>query len=335
MSLLKEEDEDLGMKIIQLEEKTNKLEGAVAEISKEARAILNDVRVVLTDLENPMNYLKSLGIDEVMLAMAENITENKLKEFMEKRLETLVRTVVEGKLKETVNAIIAEFMEKEAGGIIEGKIRDMKEKGILNVPINVDELKKALDEKLSEAINMDELKGTLKKELEDSIQKDLGQSIGKDKSALESLKGALKQEILTELSQTRFPQEGTEMAHAERISNQNRQRQPVSIVGITACAASLVRIFGRRGAERVVDDNYRLGRINEDTRSSLIRAISIMSAGEVLDMSYEKECNMEDHVLVTYLFDRLGNGGGDVDFLVVANLLGSSSIVKGKSDLKD
>ncbi|MCQ8891948.1 MAG: hypothetical protein NQU41_01040 [Candidatus Methanosuratincola sp.] len=346
MSLLKEEGEDIGMKVIQLEEKTNKLEGAVAEISKETRAVLSDVRVVLTELENPMNYLKGLGIDEVMLTMAENITENKLKEFMEKRLESLVRTVVEGKLKETVNNLIAEFMEKEAGSIIEGKVREMKEKGILKVPIDVEELRKALDSKLSEALEsgaLDSLVGRVKGELLESLKGEMGSKLAKDRQTLDSLKAALKQEILAEMAAqgqcaARAPEE-TQVANAAAQPAQQQQREaqkrPISIVGTTACAAVLVRIFGRRGAERVVDDNYRLGRINEDARSSLMRAISIMCASDPVDVPYERECTVEEHLLVTYMFERLGNGGSDLDFMVLTNLLGNSSPAKGRGGIKD
>lgn len=347
MSLLKEEGEDIGMKVIQLEEKTNKLEGAVAEISKETRAVLNDVRVVLTDLENPMNYLKGLGIDEVMLSMAENITENKLKEFMEKRLEALVRTVVEGKLKETVNNLIVEFMEKEVGSIIEGKVREMKEKGMLKVPIDVEELRNALDNKLSEALesgNFDRLVDRMKEDLFESLKGELGSKLAKDRQTVESLKAALKQEILAELAaqgQTvhqcesdKGPTFGGVVAPPQH-KEKEAQKHPVSAVGTTACAAALVRIFGRRGAERVVDDNYRLGRINEDTRSSLMRSISIMCAGETVDVQYERESTVEDHLLVTYMFERLGNGGRDLDFVVLTNLLGNGANTKGRGGIKD
>ncbi|MEM2002954.1 MAG: hypothetical protein QXT77_09940, partial [Candidatus Methanomethylicaceae archaeon] len=114
--------EDLGMKVLQLEEKTNKLESAFSRISKESAAVLTDIRAVLSELENPMNYLKGLGIDEVMITMAENITEKKLKEFMEKRLEGLVRTVVEGKLKEILESMVIKCIQEQAGSIIEAKI---------------------------------------------------------------------------------------------------------------------------------------------------------------------------------------------------------------------
>ncbi|MDI9644787.1 MAG: hypothetical protein QFX35_06175, partial [Candidatus Verstraetearchaeota archaeon] len=289
------------------------------------------------DLENPMNYLKGLGIDEVMLTMAENITENKLKEFMEKRLETLVRTVVEGKLKETVNALIAEFMEKEAGSIIEGKIREMKEKGILKVPIDVEELRKALDEKLSEAINAEGLKESLKGELEDSLKKEIRSEMAKDTALLESLREELREQAGQFPSPPPNPaplQAQPDSSSQSAIPRQENRRAAgggISIVGITACASTLVRLFGRRGAERVVDDNYRLGRVSEDLRSSLIRAISIMGAGDMPDVPYERECGLEDHVMVTYLFDKLGGGGSDMDFLVLSNLLGESKKGRDRS----
>lgn len=316
MSLLKEEGEDIGMKVIQLEEKTNKLENALAEISNETRAVLNDVRVVLTDLENPMNYLKGLGIDEVMLTMAENITENKLKEFMEKRLEALVRTVVEGKLKETVNALIAKFMEEQVGSIIEGKVREMKEKGILNVPIDVDELKKALDERLSEVVDLDEVKADLSEDLKKSLKKELLSELGE--ALVNTPRPPDRDGELSgpELGATGYPQ-------AKPQPQERGGHFSISIVGVTACASALVKLFGKREAERVVDDNYRLGRIGEDLRSSLIRAMSIMTANDLPEADLKRAVGVDDHVIATYLFEKLSNGGTDMDFVLVTNLLGS------------
>ncbi|MEJ5292635.1 MAG: hypothetical protein WHS82_03475 [Candidatus Methanosuratincola sp.] len=322
MSLLKEEGEDIGMKVIQLEERANKLENAMAEMSQETRAVLNDVRVVLTELENPMNYLKGLGIDEVMLTMAENITENKLKEFMEKRLEALVRTVVEGRLKETVNELIAKFMNEQVGGIIEGKVREMKEKGILNVPINVDELKAALDERLSEAIDLEELGKKIMKVMEEKFSDSIRSKIESD------LKEGLLREVLSEIGR-----EGTSAAPSRNQSREQVKGMPqqpfqaaggVTMVGVTACASALVKMFGRRGAERVVDDNYRLGRISEETRSILIRAMSIIASSESPDAVQEKVAGTEEHMVVTYLFEKLSNGGTDMDFIIAMNLLGGN-----------
>jgi len=103
--------------------------------------------IAQSELDNPMNYLKGLGIDEVMISMAENITEKKLTEFMERKLDDYTKSVVEGKLKESTDQLVKKFVEEQIGGIIEGKIKEMKDKGILKVPINPEELKKAMEEK--------------------------------------------------------------------------------------------------------------------------------------------------------------------------------------------
>ncbi|MEM1856172.1 MAG: hypothetical protein QXG70_04295 [Candidatus Methanomethylicaceae archaeon] len=105
--------EDSNIKLIQIEDRINKLENIISEISKSTSAILSDIKTVLSELENPMNYLKNLGIDEVILTMTENIMEKKLKEFLEKRLETLVKSIVENKLNEIVNPDLLKSMLKE------------------------------------------------------------------------------------------------------------------------------------------------------------------------------------------------------------------------------
>lgn len=334
MSVLDEETEDAGMKLIQLEEKTNKLENAIAEISKETRAVLVDVRTILTDLENPMNYLKGLGIDEVMLSMAENITEKKLKDFMEKRLETLVRTVVEGKLKEMVDGLIAKFINEQVGSIIEGKIRELKEKGILKIPIDVDELKSALNAKLTEAISS----GVIRGELEESVQKSVKaeiEKLAKESSTLqESLKSEFEKMLKNEVTRikeeiSQIDQSQSQSSPVPKAKNEQdrkpgeRNRPEISLVGLTACAGALMQIFGRRGAERAIDDHYRMGSLTEETRSSLLR---IMCTINVRSLPEENEGTVADHMTANFLFEKLANGGSDLDFLMVHNLVNSMAI---------
>jgi archaellum component FlaD/FlaE len=332
MSLINEEQEDAGMKLLQLEEKTNKLENALTEISKETRAVLGDVRTVLTDLENPMNYLKGLGIDEVMLTMAENITEKKLKEFMEKRLESLVRTVVEGQLKEMVDGHIAKFVEEQVGSIIEGKIREMKEKGILKVPIDVDELKRALDSKLAEVMGSDAVKGNFNETIQQSIKSEIEKLTKQNGALQESMRnefeGMLKKEtsrIRDELLDPVNQIQNSAPSVIKKEEERKLAKQPtagVSLVGLTACAGSLMHIFGRRGAERAVDDYYRMGWFSDETKSSLLRIMSIINTKRMPD---DNEVSINDHVIATYLFEKLGNGGNDIDFIAILNLLNTSA----------
>ncbi len=314
MALLKEEGEDLEMKVVTLEERTNKLENAVGEISKEVRTVLSDVRGTITELDNPMNFLKGLGIDEVMLSMAENITESKLKEFMEKRLEALTKTVVEGKLRELVDQLIKKFVDEQIGTIIEGKIKELRERGILNVPIDPDELKKALDEKLSEVIKLEDIKTALREELLGTIKSELE---GRLKAEIE----ALRQDLPEVLSNN----DGTSPAVEQNLKGARPPggiKTVAGIVGLTACAGALMRLSGRKGSERVIDDYYRRGLISDEARSALLRLISIITTKDLPD---EREIGIDDQIMITYLFDKLTDGGSDTDFLIALMLLNRAS----------
>jgi len=325
---VKDVGEDLGMKLLQLEEKANKLEASFLKISKETESVLSDVRTVLTELENPMNYLKGLGIDEVMLTMAENITEKKLKEFMEKRLEGLVRTVVEGKLKEVIEGMITKFVQEQATSLIEAKIREMKENGLLKVPIDVDELKRALDEKLKEVVNSGELKPLVEDVVRESMNAEAKKIIEeKLKENLDILRSALFEDLMKDLS---GPIDQLKKATVPAPnSRNNKARTPdegpsnTSIVGITACASALIQIFGKRGAERAVEEYYRMGWFSDEVKSSLLRALSTLN---YKGFPEERDADMKEHLVVTYLFDKLMKSAPDIDFLITLNLLKSEGV---------
>ncbi|MGC8936335.1 MAG: hypothetical protein ACP5KV_03090 [Candidatus Methanomethylicaceae archaeon] len=314
--------EDIGIKLLQLEEKTNKLEAAISGISKETNSVLSDVRTVLTELENPMNYLKGLGMDEVMLTMAENITEKKLKEFMEKRLESLVRTVVEGKLKESLEAMITKFVQEQSGPIIEAKIKEMREKGLLKVPIDVEDLKRALDER-PDVLTSEQVKLILETHLRDLVREEAKKVLDeKMKESLTSLKSALLDDLMKDLSDPLDQLKRMNLSQNKNISYETPtgDAQTTSIVGITACASALMQIFGRRGAERVVEEYYKMGRLSDDVKSSLLRALSVINSKGLPE---ERETDFKDHLVVTYLFDKLVRNAPDIDFLIALNLMKS------------
>jgi hypothetical protein len=297
--MLNEQDEDIGMKVIKLEKKTSDLEKSINEVSNATRAILTDVRNVLTELDNPMNYLKGLGIDEVMLSMAENITEKKLTEFMEKKLEDYTRNVVEGKLKESTDQIVKSFIDEQMGSIIEGKVKEMKEKGILTIPINPEELKKVMDEKISNIINIDEIKDMIKKDLYPLIDKEM-------KNILKELvsKGYLKQ------SNKDVSQSDERITEDTKIVNEQHK---IGTIGLTACAGALMHMFGRNGAESIVNDYYKRAWIDYELRQSLL---DLMETIQSKDIPNEKEIGVNEHAIAAYLFDKL-KSGSDLDFVVI------------------
>jgi len=325
---LKEVGEDLGMKLLQLEEKTNRLEASVSKISKETASVLTDIRSVLSELENPMNYLKGLGIDEVMLTMAENITEKKLKEFMEKRLEGLVRTVVEGRLKEILESMIMKYVQEQSGPLIEAKVKEMKEKGILKVPIDVDELRKALDEKLNETIGSGELtphfekivKDLLERDVQNIIETRLKENVDSLKSVMleEVMKGLADQKLIDQISKAKIKASTQKDGATDRADAQ----LGTSIVGIAACASALMHIFGRRGAERTIEEYYRMGWFSDDLKSSLLRALSVINSKDIPDV---REASDYEHLIVTYLFEKLMRGAPDTDFLITLGMLRSGN----------
>lgn len=317
--MLPDQDEDVGMKVIRLERKTNDLEKLVNEISKQTHSVLFDVRNILTELDNPMNYLKGLGIDEVMISMAENITEKKLTEFMERKLDDYTKSVVESKLKESTDQLVKKFIEEQVGGIIEGKIKEMKDKGILKVPINPDELKEAMEDKMAEIINSEEMQEKMKEDL------------------IPILEGKLKKALIRDLKEPRLePQEApprvenlpaviAQEAHSVKPREQEAvMPSKIGSVGLTACAGSLMQMFGRKGAESIVDDYYKRGWIDYELRQSLLELMSTIQTRDIPD---EKDIGVNEHAIAAYLFDKLTKNGSDLDFVVILVSLTSTEKV--------
>lgn len=277
--------EDLNIKLIQIEDRISKVENTISEISASTSAVLSDIKTVLSELENPMNYLKGLGIDEVILTMTENIMEKKLKEFLEKRLETLVRSIVENKLKEIVEPLIVKCLQEQAQALIEEKIKEMKEKGILKASIDVDELKRVLDDKLNEIVNQEKLKSMLEELVKGIISEDNG--------AVES-------------------NEKQDEIKASSIQNAK------SMVGITACASALIQMFGKSGAEKIVEECYKTGWLSDEVKSSLLRVLSMIDSNNAPEY---KEPTIKDYVVAMFLFDKLTKGAPDIDFVMTLKLL--------------
>lgn len=317
--MLSEQDEDIGMKLIKLEKKTDNLERSVSEISKQTHSVLFDVRNVLTELDNPMNYLKGLGIDEVMISMAENITEKKLTEFMERRLDEFTKSVVEGKLKETIDQLVKKFIDEQISGIIEGKVKEMKEKGNLAFPTNTEELKKAMDKKITEIINSEELQEKLTEGLVPILEEKLKAFLIKDLKGAKEPKVILRQDL-----QEGSPKEEILTAVVEKTQSTGNSREPTRIgtVGLTACAGSLMHMFGRKGAEGLVDDYYKRNWIDYELRQSLLELMGTIQSRDIPD---ERAISVNEHAIAAYLFDKLTKNGTDLDFVVILVSLTSTA----------
>ncbi len=100
--------EELETRIKALEERVERLENSLNSITEEVRSVLIDVRSTLSELDNPLNYIRELGIGDLI----ESTIEDKLKEIIEAKLKDL-RRELRGKLtKETSAKGEAEKSEK-------------------------------------------------------------------------------------------------------------------------------------------------------------------------------------------------------------------------------
>lgn len=98
----------------------------------------------------------------------------------------------------------------------------------------------------------------------------------------------------------------------------------IGSVGLTACAGSLMQMFGRKGAESIVDDYYKRGWIDYELRQSLLELMSTIQTRDIPD---EKDIGVNEHAIAAYLFDKLTKNGTDLDFVVILVSLTSTEKV--------
>ena len=83
-------ESDLDLRLMRLEERVLALEGSVKGTIERVNGLLADIRAMLSELDNPLNFLKDLGLSDLILS----ITEGKLKEMLETRFEELKEEIV-------------------------------------------------------------------------------------------------------------------------------------------------------------------------------------------------------------------------------------------------
>jgi hypothetical protein len=162
-----------------------------------------------------------------------------------------------------------------------------------------------MDEKMAGLINIEEIREMVKKELLPSIEAKL-------KDDLRDLitKDHVKQRIRDDVPSIKFV---PNMQDAKIVDNYKEQPK-IGTVGLTACAGALIHMFGRKGAESIVNDYYKRAWIDYELRQSLLELMDTIHSRDIPD---EKDIGVNEHAIAAYLFDKLKKNGSDLDFVVI------------------
>jgi len=246
-----DELEELEIKLKALEERVGSFEKNINEVTSEVRNVLIDIRSTLSELDNPFNYLKELGLESLL----KSTIEEKLSEFVETRLKDLKK-----KLEEK---------------IAKAKIPTEQNEEQATIPTT---------QKMPET--QQKVRQITRKETQLPLKRILGSVIPQ------------KRLTLTQESYSAIPLD--------------------EVLGLLSCAGCLIYIFGKRGAEKILDEYTRRGWIPDDVKLALLRASSIL---RLEDVPEEKEVGIEDHLIAMYLLNKLCDGAPLTEFLVVLLLL--------------
>lgn len=83
------------------------------------------------------------------------------------------------------------------------------------------------------------------------------------------------------------------------------------------CAGCLLYLFGKKGAEKVLDDYSMRGWISNDIKTSLTRVLSMLNADRIPD---NVDIRIEDHLIAMCILSKL-DGGGPISELFAMFLL--------------
>jgi len=83
--------EELEFKVKALEERIAKLENELNSVVDEVRTVLVDVRSTISELDNPLNYIKELGLSSLI----ESAIEEKLEKIIDDKLKEIRKEVKE------------------------------------------------------------------------------------------------------------------------------------------------------------------------------------------------------------------------------------------------
>lgn len=286
---LTQEEEDIQTKIFKLEDRVASLEQTLNSMVSDAKQVLTDVRAILSELENPMNYLKGLGIDEVMLSMAEQITEAKLKEFMDRKISALIKTMIESKVKDTITSKVKEVLDEELKKSLGEAAQDVKK---LVEMLNSQDFLKALEEKISQVINPEKIK----QELLEEVTKELNTKIEEVKSSLNN------------------PMIAQQVGHEEHAAEEARIFEPkieehlphgVSLPQFLG-SYCLISLLGRKRLDKILSNLIDMGLADKGLVSLILRLSYDFDGESISSLFDEAECYVLSHVLLKLIRDGSG-----------------------------
>lgn len=283
---LVQEEEDIQTKVFKLESKVTSLEQALNNMVNDANQVLTDVRAVLSELENPMNYLKGLGIDEVMLSMAEQITEAKLGEFMDRKISAFIKTVVEGKVKELVASKVKEILDEELKKTLGEAAQDVKQ--IVEL-LNSQDFIKALQEKVPQLLNVEKMKEEiaceLMKELDEKL-KALRSSLNKvDNHVDKALDKGLQGELENENKDNLIVKKGAQSFSLPQLLG----------------SYCLVNLLGKEKLSKALSNLIDLGLVDKELVSMILRLSHDHNGGSASSLFDDVECCLLSFVVLKHL----------------------------------
>jgi len=290
------QEEDIQTKIFKLEDRVASLEQMLNSTVGDAKQVLTDVRAILSELENPMNYLKSLGIDEVMLSMAEQITEAKLKEFMDRKISALIKTMVEGRIKDAISSKVKEVLDDELKKALGETVQDVKK--LLEL-LNGEELIKALEERIPQVVNPDKIKEDILNEL----SKEIDSKISDLKSSLETIKlsGRSKEDQSTSGAENNIAYRNSKMSQPLESKSLRLYEVVLSRFLGSYC---LLSVLGRKRLGKILSQFIDLGLIDSNIIVTILRLSSNLKLENAHDIFDDVEC----YVISDLILNLINNG---------------------------
>jgi len=153
------------------------------------------------------------------------------------------------------------------------------------------------------------------KEITDKELKKFREEIKALATQQEKLQKEQDEQTTYELKANSSPEVLNTRQHTQVQQNQNIDET----ISLIVCTGYLLYTFGKKALEKVLDDYAKRGWISDEVKLSITRVASIMDSTSFPD---EREVGIEDHIIATYLLDKLTKGGNSIDFMVILLLLG-------------
>jgi len=291
-----QEEEDLPTKVFKLEDRVASLEQTLNGMVNDAKQVLTDVRTVLSELENPMNYLKGLGIDEVMLSMAEQITEAKLKEFMDRKISALIKTMVEGRIKDIISSKVKEVLDDELKKTLGEAVQDVRK---LIELLNSEDFIKALEEKIPQVISPDKIK----EEILNELSKEIDSKINDLKSSIEAFKPyepSKENQAVNEVKSGITPLD----FKLPQLHEAQDLRFYEAIISRFLGSYCLLSMLGRKRLDRILSQFIDLGLVDRNVISTVLRFSSSFENENTHNVFDDIECCIISNLILNLISNR-------------------------------